>query len=44
LIGGVGEKRHFGVMLNLKVPETILMDVRDTLAPGSPVSNSVQPF
>ena len=44
LIGGVGEKRSFGVMLNLKDPETILTDIRDTLAPGSPVSNSVQPF
>ena len=44
LIGGVGEKKSFGVMLNLKDPETILVDVRDTLAPGTVVSPSVQPF
>jgi hypothetical protein len=44
LIGGVGEKRSFGVMLNLKDAETILTDIRETVTPGSPVSNSVQPF
>ena len=44
LIGGVPGKKSFGVMLNIKDPETILVDVRDTLAPGSEVSSSVQPF
>lgn len=44
LIGGVGKKKSFGVMLNLKDPETLLVDVRDTLAPGTPVSDTVRPF
>ena len=44
LIGGIGEKKSFGVMLNLKDVETILVDIRDTIAPGAPVSSNVQPF
>jgi hypothetical protein len=44
LIGGVGEKRSFRVMPNLKDPETILTDIRDTLAPGTAASSSVQTF
>jgi hypothetical protein len=44
LIGGVGAKKSFGVMLNLKDVETILVDIRDTLAPGTAVSPNVQPF
>jgi hypothetical protein len=31
-------------MLNLKDVETILVDIRDTLAPGTAVSPNVQPF
>lgn len=44
LIGGIGHKKSFGVMLNLKDPETILVDIRDTLSPGAAVSESVEPF
>ena len=44
LIGGIGEKKSFGVMLNLKDPETILTDIRDTLAPGTAASANVHPF
>ena len=44
LIGGIGDKKSFGVMLNLRDPESLLVDIRDTLAPGSAVSADVQPF
>jgi hypothetical protein len=44
LIGGVGDKKSYGVMLNLRDPESLLVDIRDTLAPGTPVSDNVQPF
>jgi hypothetical protein len=44
LIGGVGHKKSFGVMINIKDTETILVDVRDTLEPGQAVAADVQPF
>jgi len=43
LIGGIGDKKSFGVMLNLKDPESVLIDIRDTLAPGTAASDTVQP-
>lgn len=44
LIGGTAGKKSFGVMLNIKDPQTILVDIRDTLGPGTAVSPTVQPF
>jgi hypothetical protein len=44
LIGGVGNKKSYGVLLNLRDRESLLVDIRDALAPGTPVSDHVQPF
>jgi hypothetical protein len=44
LTGGVGEKRSFGVLLNLRDLDDLLTMLRDSLAPGTPVSGNVQPF
>jgi hypothetical protein len=44
LIGGVGHKKSYGVMINIKDTETILVDVRDTLESGQAVASDVQPF
>jgi hypothetical protein len=43
-IGGIRDKRHHGAMLNLRDPQSVLVDIRDTLAPGTVVSETVQPF
>jgi HIRAN domain len=44
LTGGVGEKRSFGVLLNLRDRDELLIFIRDTLAPGTAVAGDVQPF
>jgi hypothetical protein len=44
LIGGVGLKKSFGVLLNLADPESLLMRIRDSVAPGTIAPSSVQPF
>jgi hypothetical protein len=44
LIGGTPEKSTYGVLINLRDTEERLMDIRDTLAPGTPLSDSVPPF
>jgi hypothetical protein len=44
LIGGTPGKRTLGVLIDLRDAEELLTDIRDTLAPGTPVSETVQPF
>lgn len=44
LTGGVDEKRSFGVLLNLRQVDELLIFIRDTLEPGQPVAGDVQPF
>lgn len=44
LTGGVGEKRSFGVLLNLRDVDELLMFLRDTLEPGQAAPENVQPF
>jgi hypothetical protein len=43
LTGGVGEKRSFGVLLNLREVDELLTDIRDTLGIGRPAAE-VEPF
>jgi hypothetical protein len=44
LIGGTPGKRTYGVLIDLRETESLLTDLRDSLAPGTPVSDRVQPF
>jgi hypothetical protein len=44
LTGGVGEKRSFGVLLNLRVLDELLIFIRDTLEPCQAVAGDVQAF
>jgi hypothetical protein len=44
LTGGVGEKRSFGVLLNLRELDELLIFIRDTLEPGQAVAEDVKPF
>ena len=44
LIGGTPGKPTFGVLIDLRDAEELLTDIRDTLAPGTPLSENVQPF
>jgi hypothetical protein len=44
LIGGTPGKRTLGVLINLRDTEGLLTDIRDALAPGTPLSDNVQPF
>ena len=44
LTGGVGEKRTFGVLLNLRELDDLLIFIRDTLEPGQAVAADVKPF
>jgi hypothetical protein len=44
LTGGVGEKRSFGVLLNLREVDELLVFLRDTLEPGQAVAQDVRPF
>lgn len=44
LTGGAGEKRSFGVLLNLRDVDELLILIRDTLAPGTSVATDVQPY
>jgi HIRAN domain len=44
LTGGVGEKRSFGVLLNLRDVDELLIFIRDTLEPGQAVAADVNPF
>ncbi len=44
LIGGMPGKPTLGVLIDLKDTEQLLTDIRDTLAQGTPVSESVPPF
>ena len=44
LTGGVDEKRSFGVLLNLRQVDELLIFIRDTLEPGQPVAGDVKPF
>lgn len=44
LIGGTPGKPTYGVLINLRETESLLTDLRDSLAPGTPVSDRVQPF
>jgi hypothetical protein len=44
LTGGVGEKRSFGVLLNLRDVDELLILIRDTLEPGAAVSAHLKPF
>jgi hypothetical protein len=44
LIGGVGAKTSYGVLLNMRDVPELLTDIRDTVAPGTAASSSVEPF
>jgi hypothetical protein len=44
LTGGVGEKRSFGVLLDLRDVDELLIIVRDKLEPGTAAAASVEPF
>lgn len=44
LIGGTPGKRTYGVLIDLRETESLLTDLRDSLAPGRPVADRVQPF
>ena len=44
LIGGTPGKRTYGVLIDLRETESLLTDLRDSFAPGTPVSDRVQPF
>jgi len=44
LTGGVGEKRSFGVLLNLREVDELLIFIRDTLESGQAVAADVKPF
>jgi len=44
LTGGAGEKRSFGVLLNLREVDELLIFIRDTLEPGAAVAANVEPF
>src|SRR5262245_21115375 len=44
LTGGVGEKRSFGVLLNLREVDELLTFIRDTLEPGQAAAADVKPF
>jgi hypothetical protein len=44
LTGGVGEKRSFGVLLNLREVDELLTFIRNTLEPGQAVAADVKPF
>jgi hypothetical protein len=44
LIGGTAEKSTYGVLINLRDTDELLTDIRDTLAPGTPLSDRVPPF
>jgi hypothetical protein len=44
LTGGVGEKRSFGVLLNLRDVDELLIFIRDRLEPGTAASSHVKPF
>jgi hypothetical protein len=44
LTGGTGEKRSFGVLLNLRELDELLTFLRDTLEPGSAVDANVKAF
>ena len=44
LTGGAGDKRSFGVLLNLREADQLLVLLRDVLEPGEPVASDVEPF
>jgi HIRAN domain len=44
LTGGEGAKRSFGVLLNLREADQLLVDLRNSLEPGAVVDPSVKPF
>jgi hypothetical protein len=44
LIGGTPGKRTYGVLIDLRETESLLTDLRDSLAPVTAVSDRVQPF
>jgi hypothetical protein len=44
LTGGEGSKRSFGVLLNLREADQLLVDLRNSLEPGAVVDPSVKPF
>lgn len=44
LIGGTPGKNTYGVLIDLRETESLLTDLRDSLAPGTQVSDRVQPF
>jgi hypothetical protein len=44
LIGGIGAKKSFGVLLNLAGPETLLQRIHDAASPRTPAPQGVQPF
>ena len=44
LIGGTPGKPTYSALINLRETESLLTDLRDSLAPGTPVSDRVEPF
>ena len=44
LIGGIGRKKSYGVLLDVRDAESLLEEITRSLAPGSPLPESAQPF